>query len=725
MAQLSRRGFIGASLLTGGGLLLNMSIPLAAKAADGKPVSLTAFIRVLPDNSFVIGAKNAEMGQGAKTALPMMIAEEFDVSWSQVTVEQTHSDPSLFGPQNAGGSRTTGREWIPSRQAGAAARAVMVSAAASLWSVPAGEITTANGVVTHAKTGKTARYADLAEQAARLPAPDLATLTLKDPANYTIIGKPVKNVDAPAIVAGKPLFGIDVDLPGMLYAVFVSAPAMGGPLKSADFTAVKARAGIHDAFEIKGKGNIEWLMDGVAIVADSWWSANQARSSLKVEWDTSAQEQFSTASYAAQAEAKHAGKADADIVRHGDFDAAFAAAPRKVKARYSYPFIAHGTLEPQNCTALYKDGKLELWVPTQNPESGRDAVSKTLGIAPGDMRINLTRTGGGFGRRLMVDYMVQAAAIAMKVPGRPVKMIYTRQDDFQRDFFRPAGWHDFAAGVDGAGKLVAFKDHFVTFGAGGRPNRSADLPATSFPAGLVDNLIFEHSLLETNLLSGWLRAPGSNALSYAFQGFLDEVAEVGGIDLPTLMLNTLGAPRDLETPRPPAFNTGRATGVIKKVVEMANWANRGSLPQGHGKGFAFYFSHMGYFAEVVEVKVENDIPTVLHVWAAGDVGSQIVNPLNAEQQVFGSIIEGLGQAMAGQDLTQVGGVIEQTNYDGHPFQRIAATPKIDLEYIVTDNVPTGLGEPALPPVIPAMVNAIYAACGKRVRSLPVDLAKIA
>lgn len=718
---LSRRGFIGVSLVAGGGIVFDLTVPTAAKAADGEPVFLTAFIRILPGNRFVIGGKNAEIGQGAKTTLPMMIAEELDIDWDQVSVEQTHADQALFGAQSAGGSRTTGREWLPMRQAGAAARAMLLAAAARQWGVAQGELSTASGVVHHRASGRSIAYADLASVAADIAPPDPAALTLKDPADFCIIGRPVRGVDTPAIVGGQPLFGIDVTMPGLLHAVLETCPAVGGKLKSANLDEVRALPGVSHVLTIEGDGEAESLLDGVAILAESWWTANQARSRLKAEWDDSAVRGFSTGGYARQAAEKLAGAADGDVARTGDVDAAFAAAGKVVEAQYSYPFLAHGTLEPQNCTALFRDGTIEIWAPTQNPESGRGLVAKALGIAPEDIRINMTRVGGGFGRRLMNDYMVQAAAIARQVPGTPVKLLYNRQDEFRRDFFRPAGWHAFRAALDGQGRLTAFHDHFVTFGKGGQPNRAANLPASALPAGLIDNLLFEHSLLETNLPSGWLRAPGSNGLAFAFQGFLDEVAEAAGKDLPILMQELLGAPREIGDGRGLGFMTGRARGVIEKVVAMSGWADRGKLPGGHGKGFAFFFSHAGYFAEVVEVAIERDRPRVVKVWAAGDVGSQIVNPLNAIQQVHGSVIEGLGQALAGQKITQVNGAVEQANYDRHPFMRIGATPEIEVEFITTDYPPTGLGEPALPPVIPALINAIHAATGKRVRNLPVDL----
>ncbi|MFC3442255.1 molybdopterin cofactor-binding domain-containing protein [Sphingobium rhizovicinum] len=724
-AILSRRGFISASLLAGGGLLFDLNMPVA-RAADGTPVILTAFIRILPDNRVVIGAKNAEIGQGAKTMLPMLIAEELDVDWSQVTIEQTHAEAKIFGGQSAGGSRTTPREWLPTRQAGAAARAMLVAAAAQSWGVAPDTLRTGSGKVTDPASGKTMPYAALAAAAAKLPAPDPAMLKLKDPASFRIIGQSVVGVDTPGIAAGKPLFGIDFKLPGMLYAVLETCPAHGGTYKSANLDAVKALPGIAHVLTIKGDGTPESGFDGVAILSKSWWTANQARDMLKVDWDVGAVSSFSTEAYAAQAAARRKGKADGDIVRTGDVDAAFAAAAKTVSADYDYPFLAHGTLEPQNCTALFKDGSIEIWAPTQNPESGRALVAKTLNLPPEKIRINFTRIGGGFGRRLMNDYMVQAAAIAAQVPGVPVKLLWNRQQDMQRDFYRPAGWHGFRAALDKGGKLTAFHDHFVTFGKDGKPVRSAELPASELPAGLIDAVLLEQSFLTTNMPTGWLRAPGSNALAFVYQAFLDEVAQATGKDLPTLMLELLGDPKELARgPNGPPFVTERAKGVIRKAVAMGGWADRKTLPKGTGKGFAFYYSHMGYFAEVLEVTIVDGMPKVKTVWVAGDVGSQIINPINALHQAQGSVIEGLGQALAGQQITQVAGAVEQANYDTHPFLRINDAPEIIVEFVKTDYPPTGLGEPALPPVIPALVNAIHAATGKRIRTLPITAEMLA
>ncbi|PCD02781.1 isoquinoline 1-oxidoreductase [Sphingomonas spermidinifaciens] len=713
---LSRRGFIAATALAGGGLMFDLRIA-SAQAAGGV---LNAFVRIAPDNRVTIGAKNAEVGQGAKTMLPMLIAEELDIDWAQVTIEQTHADAAIFGPQSAGGSRTTPREWLPSRRAGAAARAMLVAAAAKRWGVEPATLTTRSGRVL-GPGGRSLTYAALAADAAAMPAPELEKVALKDSATFRIIGQSIRGVDTPAIVAGKPLYGIDVSLPDMLHAVFVTCPAFGGTMKSANLDAVRALPGVAHVVPIKGDGAPESLVDGVAILSKSWWTANKARDALEIEWDDAAARAFSSETLAEGAKAKLAGKGEAEVLRSGDPDAAFAAAAKTVEAQYHYPFLAHATLEPQNCTARFADGKVEIWAPTQNPEAGRTAVAKALGIEPAAIRINLTRIGGGFGRRLMNDYMVQAAAIAKAVPGTPVKLIYTREDDTRRDFYRPAGWHRFRAAIDGQGRLTALHDHFVTPGTGGKAVRAGDASASEFPAGLGPAILYEQSLIPTNMPTGWLRAPGSNGVAYAFQGFLDEVALAGGRDLPTLMLELLdGATELARGPNQPPFKTARARGVIEKAVAMSSWADRARLPKGEGKGFAFYYSHMGYFAEVVHVAMAEGMPVVRAVWAAGDVGSHIINPLNAVHQVQGSIIDGLGQALVGQAITQVDGAVEQASFDTHPLPRITdAPPRIEVAFVTSEDPPTGMGEPALPPLIPALANAIFAATGRRVRSLPI------
>ena len=612
------------------------------------------------------------------------------------------------------------------RQVGAAARLMILAAAAQEWGVAIETLATGAGTVRHAASGRSAPYAAFARKAAAMPVPDLATVPLKHPDRFTIIGKPVPGVETQKIVRGEPLFGIDTDLPGMLHAALLKCPAHGGTLAGHDAARALATPGVVAVVPIRSGQGPSDQPDALAVVAASWWTASKARALVDVQWDLSAQQRFSTDGYAAAAAEKLAMAPELDIGKVGDVTAAMAGAAHVVEADYAYPFLAHGTLEPQNCTALWQDGRLEVWAPTQNPGDGRAQTAAALGIAPAALTIHMTRIGGGFGRRLMNDYMVMAGQVAKAVPGHPVKLLFDRTDDLRHDFYRPAGHHRLKAAISAEGELVALSDHFVTFGANGRPVRAAELSMSEFPAPVVPHCHFAMSLLPTNLSTGWLRAPTSNAMAFVFQSFLDEVAEAAGCDLPAMMRRLLGDPRELPGEKGrPAFHTGRARGVVDAVCKFADWRGRaGQAPApGKGRGFGFYFSHRGYFAEVVDVTL-TDATTVRvdKVWVVGDIGSQIINPLNARHQVQGAVIEGIGQALIGQKVEQVGGAVTLENFHEFPLMRIDGVPReIAVSFMQTDFPPTGLGEPSLPPVIPALANALRAASGKRLRTLPLRL----
>ncbi|THD77144.1 MAG: xanthine dehydrogenase family protein molybdopterin-binding subunit [Phenylobacterium sp.] len=712
----SRRDFIQASA-SAAGLMLTFSIAPKAGAADAGVKPLNAFVRVAPDGVVTIMAKNPEIGQGIKTSLPMIIAEELDVPWEMVRIEQADNDPKTYGRQFAGGSMATPLHWDDHRRVGAVARAMLIQAAALAWNCPAGECVTDKGMVIHVATKRRATYGALAAQCSAVTMPDPKTVALKDPKDYRIIGKATPQYDTAKIVSGQPLFGIDVKRPGMLYATYEKAPVFAAKVAACDLDAARAVKGVRGAFVVDGGTALDGLLPGVAVVGDSWWAARKGRKQLATKWAEHPTSQQSSAGFAKRA-AELAAGAPQMVTRHdGDVDAALKGAAKTVKAAYAYPFIAHVPMEPQNCTAEYKDGKLEIWAPTQNPESGRQLVARTLGLQPDDITIHMTRCGGGFGRRLSNDYMVEAAWIAREAKA-PVKLLWTREDDLHHDFYRPAGFHFFEGGVDAAGNIVAWKNHFVTFGdAPDKPASSAGMSASEFPARFIPNYQLGMSAMPLGVPTGPLRAPGSNALAFVMQSFIDELAEAANADPIAFRLKLLGDQQMVGGSG--GYNAERMRGVVKAVAEMSGWGKT-KLAARSGMGTAFHFSHMGYFAEVVQAHVAADGQVkVDKVWVAADVGRQIVNPSGAMNQVQGAVIDGLSAALF-QKVTIENGAAVQANFDVYPLLRMADAPPVEVRFLKTDYPPTGLGEPALPPAIPALANAIHAATGVRLRELPID-----
>ena len=736
--SMQRRSFLKLSALAGGGVMLGLSEAprLLAQGRGGPQVVPDPhnFIKVAADGTVTIISKNPEVGQGVKNMLPMLIAEELDVDWKSVKLEQADLDDTKYTGQSAGGSTATPNNWTPMRQVGAAGRALFVTAAAQTWNVPEAECATASGKVMHKGSNRSIGYGELASKVATLPAPPLADLRLKDPKDYKIVGHSQPAYDLHAIVTGKPIFSIDVKVPGMLYAVYEKCGVFGGKVASHNLDEIKKLPGIKHAFVVErpditdavlpGEPGLE---NGIAIVGETWWHAQSARKKLKVTWNEGARASHSSVAYAQRASEMAKQDPQRTIRADGDAEAGLKGAAKVVEASYSYPFIAHAPLGPQGATASWKDGKLELWTDSQQPGSGRRMTAQTLGITVKDITLHMVRGGGGFGRRLYNDYMVEAAWIS-KEAGVPVKLLWSREDDMTHDYYRPGGWQFLKAGLDSSGKVVAWKNHFISYGEGERFVASGAMGPTEFPQRYIPNYALHASVQPLAIRTGALRAPSSNAFAFVIQSFIDELAHAAGKDPLQFRLDLLDSAQPVAaapaTPGgrgggPQGLNPERMKGVLQLAAEKSGWGKR-TLPKGTAMGIAFHYSHLGHFAEIAEVKVDaaNKVK-VNKIWVAADVGSQIINPSAADNIVQGGIIDGLSEMM-GQEITVEKGRVVQTNYHQHTMVRMAqAPPEIEVHYLKSTYSPTGLGEPALPPVLPAVANAILTATGKRVRSLPL------
>ena len=678
----------------------------------------STFISVAADGTVTIAAKNPEMGQGIRTSLPMIIADELDVAWKDVKVVQADLDEDKYGPQRSGGSTSTQQNWEPLRRVGAAGRAMFITAAARTWNVPESELSTAAGTVKHPRTNRTVTYGALAATVATLTPPDLAKVTLKDPKDYTIIGKGARSVDVADVVTGKAMFSMDMTIPGMLWAVYHKCPVFMGKALSANLDEIKAMPGVRHAVIIEGTQDLSGLHSGVAIVADSYWQANVARRKLKVTWDEGPFAKDSTAAYDQRAEELFKQPPTIRLRVDGDADKALQSAAKVVESTYAFPFISHAQMEPTNCLAHYKDGHLELWTPSQAPGHCRTLVSRLIGIPESAITVHLMKAGGCFGRRLDSDYAMEAAVIS-KTVGAPVKVMWTREDDMGHDHYRAGNYHRLKAGLDAGGKLVAWKNHVLTFGDGKEIGQAAGVPPGQVPGGFLPDYDMSASVIASGVPLGSLRAPGNNGITWAYQSFIDELAAAAGKDPVAFRLEILGYPRVKSSdPRDVEIDAERASAVLKAVAERAGWTPRQQMPKGVGRGVGLLDNH-GAAATIADVRVDADKKVrVTKIWSVVDVG-QVVNPGAAVNMVEGGVIDGMSQML--WEISIDKGRAVQTNFHAYPTVRMAAAPpEIDVHFLKTNRRPDGLGEPMLPSVLAAIANAIFMATGTRIRTLPMS-----
>jgi isoquinoline 1-oxidoreductase beta subunit len=719
---MKRRSFIQISTTAAGGLFVGIVFPPAARVPSRahsakrsvSPAKIGAFIEIDPNGVVTIAAKNPEIGTGTKTALPMIVAEELDVPWRLVRVVQAPLDPR-FGGQFTGGSTGVSENWAPLRRAGAAARYALVHAAAARWGVDASACRTDQGAVTHSPTGRRLTYGELAGEAGSIQVPE--RVPLKRAEDFHTIGTRVPNVDAAPIARGAQRYGIDVVRPGMLIASISHAP-FGSRIAAVDETRARAVPGVREVVRIAPRDNPIELREGVAVIADNTWAAFEGSRALKVSWTEPVGDASSaTLETAFRARLDEPGQRIRD---DGDVDAALASSAKTLDVVYEIPFVAHVPMEPVNYTADVRGDRVELWGPTQDPGDAQDLAARVVGVPAANVTVHMERCGGGFGRRLMVDYVAEAAYLS-KAVGAPVKVVRTREEDLQHDYFRPAGMHRIRAGLDGRGTPLAWAQHLANtsrYAFAGRSDAvKSELYPDDFPAQCLPNVRLEYTPVASTIPTGAWRATLHSANAFAVQGALDELAHLAARDPLAFRLAMLGSPRRLRYADHggPVFDTGRLAGVLRLAADRARWAK--PLPPGRGRGIAAHFTFGSYVAHVAEVSVDAaGRPRVHRIVAAVDCG-RVVNPSGAEAQVQGGVMDGLSAALFGQ-ITVLQGRVQQSNFSDYRLLRMRDTPSIEVHFVRSAELPSGLGEPPVSPVAPAVANAIFSLTGNRIRRLP-------
>lgn len=719
---LTRRGFLKAGSIAGSGFALGLPLMGFAEGASlVGSAELNAYVQVREDGKIIIYSGSPEMGQGIKTSLPMIVAEEMGADWDDVIVKQTPEvDTERYGQQWTGGSFTIYLNWNLMREMGATAADMFISAAAIAMELPKDELKAIDSRVVHIHSDQSRTFAELAALAYKQPIPDKEGLVFKERGDYRILGTSISQVDSLEIVTGVGDFGIDTRAQNMLYGSYEKCPAVGGEIVSANVDEIKKLPGITDAWIVKGNGNVRELMDGVGIVGTDTWSVFKARKALKIKWDESKASKDSWSSFVKFADG--VGNTGADVsIDNGNVDAAFSDPENTVlSSLYEYPYVTHMCLEPMNCTAHYRPGNggkdhLEVWIPTQNGPRFQEMAKERYGLEKDQLTIHIKRMGGSFGRRTSNEYVIEAIELSQR-SGKPVKLTWTREDNIRYDFLRQGGFNRLRGAVDPQGKIVAIEEHGVGVESGGEPSRFNGPNPSAFPFSTMDNVRGSSTNYRMDTPVGPWRAPYSNTHAFVSQAFIHELATAANRDHVELLIEMMGAPRWVDDGNWRAMNTERAVGVIKLAAEKGGWGKK--MPAGRGLGFSFYFCHAAHVAELAEVSVSENGEVTLHkVTAAVDVGP-IINRSGAVSQVQGSIIDGFS-TMAGQKITMENGRVEQTNLDQYPVLRIDKAPEVDVHFIESDYDPTGLGEPGLPPLAPAVANAIFAATGKRVYKMPL------
>ena len=731
----SRRDFLKSSALAGGGLMLSFTWLSHSKAAEKMRAlnlseqwsELTGYIKITPDNVVKILCPNPEFGQNVMTSLPMIIAEELDVDWKDVVVEMGPHDNVKLGPQFTGGSNSVRMYWKPLREAGAAARQMLRQAAAETWSVPVEEITTKNGVLLHPDTMKAGKYGEFAEKAAAVPVPDPKGMKLKEPGDFSIVRHSQKNVEGLKVVTGQPLFGLDYRADGMLIAMIQHPPAFGMKLKSFDASQTLKMPGIKDVFRLQlydegfeqGGFDTRTFNDMLVVVGSTTWEVMTARKKLVAQWEPVGDttdtmmgrggkrevvvpgglESTSTQHEKMQ---KYADESAQELRRDGDPETAFKNAAQVIERTYNAPFLAHNCMEPMNFFADVTAERAVVAGPLQAPGWSEPTLSKLLNLPPEKIEIQMTRMGGGFGRRAYAQYLYEAALISKKVKA-PVKLIYSREDDMTYGIYRPMYTATYRAALDADKKLIAFHVN-----GGGIPEHPVH--ANRFPAGAVDNYLAEGWAIPSNITIGAFRAPRSNFNAAAEQSFLDEVAEAMGKDPIEMRLELLERAAKNPVGKDKDYDAARYAGVLKLVREKSGWDTQQDAK--YSRGVAAYFCHNSYAAHVVDIVTRQGEPYVERVTSAVDCGV-VVNPDAATNMVQGAVVDGIGNAFYG-GLTHKDGVVQQTNFDKYRLIRHSEAPQqIDVHFVQNDIDPTGLGEPPFPPVFAAVANALYKNTGKR------------